>query len=490
LEEQKEQKVEARTGGAFRFIWDFFISLKLTVTLLIILAGVSIIGTVVDQTDPAKNMEMLVAIFGPGRAGGVLDLMIKTGLTNMYHSYWFVGLLSTLSLNIAVCTVDRFPRVWYMVTRAQEPLTDDMLRTLGNKRDIKAKASPADLKEKVKSAIKSSGFSPKEREEGGVVHVFAESGKFSRLGVYITHVSVLIIFAGAIVGSFWGYKGYVQIIEGASVDKIGLLNKPLLVNVGPEMPIDFKVRCDKFVLKLYEGSQMTSDYLSTLTVVDKGQDVMTKTIRVNDPLEYKSIRFYQSSYGVMPEMAAMVIRAYAKSGKGTLDVHDYNMKRGQVVHLEGSPYDMMISEMAADVAMGPDKKLVPQSDQFKGSGAALMNFTDKTGKPVDQAMIFNMNPDSQPQVVPYRFEIMNYRGPYYTGLQVTYDPGVWVVWLGCALMVLGILVAFFTYHKRIWVRITEGDKGQSVITVAGAANKNRHVFEREFRQLAEKIEGK
>ena len=38
-------------------------------------------------------------------------------------------------------------------------------------------------------------------------------------------------------------------------------------------------------------------YNSTLTVLERGQKMATKTITVNDPLVYKGIWFYQSSYG-------------------------------------------------------------------------------------------------------------------------------------------------------------------------------------------------
>ena len=31
---------------------------------------------------------------------------------------------------------------------------------------------------------------------------------------------------------------------------------------------------------------------------------------------------------------------------------------------------------------------------------------------------------------------------YYTGIQVTHDPGVPVVWVGCSLLVIGMVVTF------------------------------------------------
>lgn len=487
MEEQKVPKAEKPSGGGSNPVWKFFTSLKLTVVLLIILALVSIIGTIVDQTEPEKNIKMLVSMFGPDNAPGALDWLIRLGLTNMYHSWWFVSLLLMISSNITICTIDRLPGVWRKVTTAQKPLTDDTLKTLSQKREIRSKTDAASLGEKAKSAIKSMGYSPKVETTDGVLQVYAEKGRYSRLGVYITHASILVIFMGALAGSFWGYKGYLQISEGQTVDSVPLMNKPLLMKVGDSMPLGFKLRCDKFELKTYE-SGMPSNYLSTLTVLDGDKEVLTKTIRVNDPLEHNSIRFYQSSYGTSPEMAAMIIRATPRDGKS--GISEYSLRQGQKVQIKDSPYSMQISQMAPDVVMGPNNQLVQESGQFKGSAAANIMFFDSAGNQVDSATIMNMDPSLQPHRIPYVFNIMDYRGPYYTGLQVGYDPGVWVVWAGCTLMVMGIMVAFFMFHKRVWITIKDGGKGQSVITVAGSSNKNRHAFEREFQRLLEKVEGK
>jgi cytochrome c biogenesis protein len=81
--------------------------------------------------------------------------------------------------------------------------------------------------------------------------------------------------------------------------------------------------------------------------------------------------------------------------------------------------------------------------------------------------------------------IFTYEGAdekYYTGLQVAKDPGVWVVWLGCTLMVIGILLAFFLSHKRIWVRVARGR-----VTMGGTASKNQAGFQLAFDELAEKL---
>ena len=81
--------------------------------------------------------------------------------------------------------------------------------------------------------------------------------------------------------------------------------------------------------------------------------------------------------------------------------------------------------------------------------------------------------------------IFSYEGAdekYYTGLQVAKDPGVWVVWFGCTLMVLGTIMAFVLSHKRIWVRVSRGH-----VTLGGSASKNQGGFQLVFDDLVDKL---
>ena len=73
----------------------------------------------------------------------------------------------------------------------------------------------------------------------------------------------------------------------------------------------------------------------------------------------------------------------------------------------------------------------------------------------------------------------------YTGLQVAKDPGVWVVWIGCALLILGLIVSFFFSHQRVWVRIPKGP-GKEIV-LAGSTSKNRVGFEKVFQQLVDGV---
>jgi len=71
----------------------------------------------------------------------------------------------------------------------------------------------------------------------------------------------------------------------------------------------------------------------------------------------------------------------------------------------------------------------------------------------------------------------------YTGLQVARDPGVGIVWVGCGLMILGIVMAFFLSHRRVWLRLSKGADGRLEVSLAGVANRNRLAFEKAFGKI-------
>jgi cytochrome c biogenesis protein len=75
---------------------------------------------------------------------------------------------------------------------------------------------------------------------------------------------------------------------------------------------------------------------------------------------------------------------------------------------------------------------------------------------------------------------------YATGLQVAKDPGVWWVYSGCGIMLLGLVIAFFMSHRKVWALVRE-EEGQVTVLFTGSANKNKLGFEKTFSALAEEF---
>jgi cytochrome c biogenesis protein len=77
---------------------------------------------------------------------------------------------------------------------------------------------------------------------------------------------------------------------------------------------------------------------------------------------------------------------------------------------------------------------------------------------------------------------------YYTGLQVSRDPGVWVVYVGFILMIIGIYITFFMSHQQICIAVT-GQGKKSRILVAGISNKNKLGMQKKVTKLSEHLTG-
>ncbi|WP_027715903.1 cytochrome c biogenesis protein ResB [Desulfuromonas sp. TF] len=426
-------------------LWDFFCSLKLTIVTLILLAATSIIGTVIQQN---RTPEEYLQVYSET----TYRILNTLKFFDMYHSWWFLALLGIFSINLISCSIKRFPRVWKTVKEPVLVPDETLYRTFSNMEEIVIPASVDEVRKKVADFTSSHFSTPVVTEESGKVHLFAQKAAYARFGVYVTHISILIIFIGAIIGTLWGYKAFVNIVEGTATDKVWPR--------GSNEPIDlgFSVRCDEFSVSYYEGSSRPREFKSLLTVIDEGRTITEKRpVVVNDPLTYEGITFYQSSYGPAGEP----VFNFKVRVKETGEVANITARQGQRVQLPGGGAFRVVD-------------FTPSYQNF-GPGARLEVFTE-SGKR-NSFIVLQAFPDFDAQRGGvYSFTLVDFKQRFYTGLQVAKDPGVWVVWLGCTLMVLGSMIAFFLSHRRIWITIMPVG-GKTGIKLGGSAHRNQPAFE-------------
>jgi cytochrome c biogenesis protein len=438
-------------------LWDFFCSLKLTLFLLISLALTSIIGTVLPQGALPPEY---VAQISPAK----LQIYSKLGFFDMYHSWWFITLLYVFSLNLVSCSIKRLPHVFKFISEPTLILAEGTRSSFALKKDLSFSGSIDKGKERLAGFLGKEFSAPVISEHNGEYHLFAQKTAWCRLGVYVVHLSILVIFIGAIIGSLAGYKGYVTIVEGTSVNSFEGRN-------GSHIPLGFEVLCEKFNVDFY-ATGAPKEFRSILTVTENGKPVpgFTKVkVIVNEPMTYKGITFYQSSYGQASEGSEHSITVTPRNG-GTPE--KFAVREGVVVTLkDGTLFKLLeatqeVRQFAPGFS-GPAARIeVTQKGSTPKTFIAFKNFPDVNAQRGD-ALIFGYEGSNAKQ---------------YTGLQVAKDPGVWVVWLGCTLMVLGICIAFFMSHKRIWVVVTKGHAH-----IYGNASKNQAAFQMQFEEISEKF---
>jgi cytochrome c biogenesis protein len=89
--------------------WDFFASVKLALFCFFTLAFASIVGTIIPQNETPV---FYIQKYGEKTA----EIFRLLNIPDMYNSWWFVSLLAIFSINLIVCSIDRLPTVWKMVT--------------------------------------------------------------------------------------------------------------------------------------------------------------------------------------------------------------------------------------------------------------------------------------------------------------------------------------------------------------------------------------
>jgi len=243
--------------GAVEFInslWDFFASVKLTVVLLLSIAIISIFGTLIPQN---KDPEAYFRAYGDFlfRFFDLLDIF------DMYHSFWFQFLIMLLTLNIVVCSIERLSATWKIVFAKTPKFSLSGFRKLSQRETFESRHSLHSLKKKYEVFIsKRFGTAIVEETEKGFC-IFTEKWRWTRFGVYIVHLSVILLLIGSLIGSIFGFEGYATIQEGETINKISL-RKP-----GRIESLDFEIRCDDFNISFYKNGA-PKEYRSSLTIID------------------------------------------------------------------------------------------------------------------------------------------------------------------------------------------------------------------------------
>jgi cytochrome c biogenesis protein len=427
-------------------------------TLLISLAVISIIGTIIPQGTPAQEY---LAQISPAK----LKLYKSLGFFDMYHSWWFILLLYLLTVNLVACSLKRLPHIWKIITQPVTLLDGALEKSLANLATIRSSDKPAAVKDQLAAFLKTEFADPVVTEADGVWHLFAQKTPWCRLSVYFVHLSVIIIFIGAMIGSFFGYKGFVNILEGETVSKVMLRSER-------ELDLGFSLRLEQFSLAKYPNGT-PKEFKSILTVLENGKpvtDYINARVIVNDPLTYKGITFYQSSYG---NAGNYFFTVTDQDGKNPVSLSvggqsSVNLPDGSSMHVIEATQD--VSAFVKDLS-GPAAQV--ELHTTSGGSEAFVVYANHPELNIEHAQKHGAGP------------VIHYKGAeerMYTGLQVAKDPGVWVVWLGCFLMVIGVYAAFFMSHRRIWVRIQNGS-----ITVGGNASKNQGAFQQTFDGLVDRL---
>jgi cytochrome c biogenesis protein len=448
-----------RVNSLGEALWRLFCSVRLAMALIALISIATLVGTLLIQMppelqgDPASRT-MWVNGLTP-RFGDFTGLMYDLGLFNLFTSWWFKLLLLILTLNIVVCTLNRFPKMWKQSTRTRMEVGPRFFTHGEYTATLALPVETGAAQQQLAGALKRRGLSVRLSKAVDATDaqppaaksfaVYADRFRYMPLGTYLNHVGIVLIFIGAIWGTLLGSN--IKIVDFA-------------IPEGGDRAVGFDtglvVHSDGFTEVDYPDGR-AADYYSDIVLYENGQQVAQQRIRVNEPLEYKGILFHQAFFG------------------NAADIKVTDDASGQVVYQGSVPLAYRSKMYGPDNPMG---SFSLANGEIQVDVVAPAGPGDPTLRPGQLGLAVYRVPDDHElwrdtlsqrgSVSKQGLTFTFLRERQFSGLQVVRDHGVTIIFIATACMLAGIALVFYFPARRLWARVEPGDGG-AIIHLKGQA---------------------
>lgn len=454
--------VSFSTTDLLNRLWRFFISMRTGLVLLLGLGVMSFIGTLVVQAPPGMRSDPAAYASWLGsmrpKYGGWTTVLETLGLFSVFSSIWFMAINVLLTTSILACTVNRAPRLWRLAVRPRIRMRESFFKHATLRAELLVPVGPEKTVEEIGKILQSHHFRLIADPEEGL-NLYADRNRWGPFGTPIAHLSFVIIIVGVLLSVTTGFN-----------------NSQFTVTVGSKVPVgqgsNLSVEAKAFTISYYpDGS--TKDYASDLVLYENGIEVLAKRVRVNHPMKWDGISFYQSFYGVSAMMTVKDSAGKTLFKEGVPLV--WSSKDG--THTIGL-FTIKEKAISVYVVSSASGRVDPS---IKAGQMQLEIHQVGTETPIATQVVSQGKPTTIAGLE-YTFE----RTRQFTGLSVARDPGAPLVWVGSALLMLGIFLVFFFPHRRLWVRIRK-TAGGSEILFASTMRRDA-AFRPQFHQIVDEIQ--
>lgn len=481
------QSQRQRESLISRFI-RFSCSVRLGVTLLILLALACFVGMIIMQQN-VDGFERYFAELTPAQRLVYGSL----GFFDIYHVWYFNALLAALSINIILASIDRFPKTWTFISKPNITVPVRWLLEQKQTAELTMNADPEAASERLATELKRSGWRKIRRaEKNGKLYLMGESGAWNRLGAYPVHVGLLTIFVGGFMTAQFGSTGSVPLAPGATTDQTRetVVDLDKTNEVTKRLPFQLTGTDVQQKLIKKDGpitAMNTIDWITRFTITDEN-GTHEAMVQMNRPYDYRGYRFFQASF--IPIGRARNITVNAKPASGG-EVQTVTIPRdGTTTLADGTK--LKFSEFRGNFSIGPENQNEDTSDYR--NPAAVLQVTGADGATFNayafEPQMSNI-PIANKPVAGYTFQLADFeKAADQHVLSVQRDPGATVVYLGFLILVLTLIAVFFFSHQRVWAAIEPAGEGASKITLGANSNRNLNVFDEKFTRFVRALEAK
>ena len=472
-------------------IWNFFSSVKVGVSLIVITLIASTLGTIFPQ-EMYIPPNFPAAEYYQDQYGWLGKMYFELGFHNLYSSWWYLLLIASIGVSLVICSLDRVIPLYRALKKQKITRHEGFLkrqRLFGITSTSETQNEEAF--DKIKDKLKAKRYHIRV-EEGNIL---AEKGRFSRWGPYINHIGLIIFLVGCML----------RFIPGMYVDSVLWLREGES-KVIPETNGEYYLKNNQFILEVYDKEKddevfdetidrvgmVAKNFQSNVTLYKKQGDtipgespelekVKDDQIRVNQPLKFEDFAVYQVEYK-LDELNKMIFALTNKETNeeyGNLTIDLFNPEKKYELSKD---YSVEILSYFPDFEFDEEGEPSTKSKIPNNPAFIFKMFTpDKPEGEVSFVAIrqtIEPNGDNQ-----YKMSFKSVETKNVSGLTVRKDLTLWVIALGGAIFMIGVIQGAYWNHRRIWIRRMNGE-----IWVAGHTNKNWYGLKREVSVILEGTE--
>jgi cytochrome c biogenesis protein len=429
-------------------LWHTITSMRFAIVVLLVFAGLGVLGALIIQApagvagDASAKADWLDSI--RPKYGGWTGIMDQLQLFTLFNSVWFKAVVVLLTTSLVACSVQRIPGLWKISMHPHVDVGPAFFEHAPQHETATPRRTPAEVEDALRAVFKKHHYRFVSMDDG-IVHVYGDKHRLTGFASLAAHLSLVVILAGVIVGSLFGFRdGQFMIAEGQTVEVPSLAGTT--------------IKLEAFRDSYYTDTGAPSDYASDLVVYENGQEVKRQTVRVNDPLRIGDVSFYQSFYGPAAQMVVKdgAGKELVAAGVPLAWSTDDSRKIGTFAIPSAGLTAWVVGTTGSNDPQVKPGQMRVELYQASGSGAAVAQATIDQGKPtVIEDLTFTFERETQ-----------------FTGLSVAKDPGVMIVWFGCLLLMGGFVAVFLLPHRRIWARIAPLPGGRTSVALACAGRKD------------------
>ena len=416
--------------STFKIIAD----LRFAITILLIIASASIIGTVIEQDQSIETYKLNYPL--TNRVFGFLswDIILKFGFDHVYTTWWFITFILLFGISLLTCTfLQQLPSL-KIAKRCQFFRLTNQFRLL----NISTKLQNLSLT-KLLFRIKESQYSIFQQKD----IAYCYKGLIGRIAPIIVHFSMILILLGAVFGSLNGFKAQEIVPKTETFHIQNVLSNGQLTQIP-----NVSARVNDFWIT-YTKQTTVSQFYSDISILNvDGSEIERKTIFVNSPIKYEGVDYYQTDWNL--------IGLRVQTNDETISQYPLVsvLNNRSKVWLTWIPFD---TELKTGVTILVDN-LEGYASVYNATGTFLGN--------LELNETFNSNlPITLTDIISS------------TGLQIKSDPGIPLIYAGFFLLMVSTLISYITY-SQIWII-----QYNRQVFVGGTTNRATFDFELEFFEL-------